>query len=68
MLDQVLDGDVPRLEAHQELLALGPGHQLQVEGVPGEEAGDARGQPGSRRGRGHLGSPVMTYLVNSWAP
>ena len=63
LLDEVLHGDVAGLEAHQELLALGSGHQLEVEGVTGEEVGDAGGQTRSRRGRGHLGSPGEAPLA-----
>ena len=63
LLDQVLHSDGAGLEAQEELLALRPGHQLQVKRVPGQETGDTGGQTGPRRGRSHLGWPGVAPLA-----
>ena len=64
MLHQVLHSDVARLEAHQQLLSLRSGDQLQVKRVARQEAGDTRRHyRGPRRGS-HLGAPGMASLAS----
>lgn len=70
LLDEMVDVDVPWLQAHQQLLALRSGDELHVEGMTGQEGHDGRRQVVRgglvlvrRRGRRRLGLSRSCHLL-----